>query len=89
MSNLWEEAQMNDSLRREIERLRAELDLERRRLATSEDLRTSLAEALIKARAINAELLAACMYIVNAGETGDEMVAVEKARAAIAKARGI
>lgn len=32
------------------------------------------------------ELLAACRYIVDAGENGDEVLAIEKATAAIAKA---
>lgn len=35
------------------------------------------------------ELLAACRYIVEAGENGDEVTAIAKARAAIAKATGI
>lgn len=34
------------------------------------------------------DLLEACRYIVEAGETGDEMLAIENARAAIAKATG-
>lgn len=34
------------------------------------------------------DLLAACRYIVEAGESGDEVTAIEKARAAIAKAEG-
>lgn len=34
------------------------------------------------------ELYAACQYIVDAAENGDEMTAVEMATAALAKARG-
>ena len=35
------------------------------------------------------DLLDACLYIVAAGENGDEITAIEKAKAAIAKARSL
>ena len=55
----------------------------------------AIASAMEPARRANArliaaapELYAACQYIVDAAENGDEMTAVEMATAALAKARG-
>lgn len=47
-------------------------------------------QALANAHLIAAapDLLEACRYIVEAGETGDEMRAIELARAALSKAEG-
>ena len=54
------------------------------------DSATSQREAVANARLISAapELLEACRYIVEAGESGDEVKAIEMASAAIAKAIG-